>query len=575
MVSFFFVLSPILYGAYYVAPGGNDWGPGSFDEPWETIAKATETMVAGDTTFIREGVYYQRAGFNNSGTAEEKIVLMAYENENVVMDGSEISNTLLYIPRNHIEIANIKFRNGHNWAIFLLDCSNVKIQNCEIQDNLLSGIRVLTSSNIELVNNTFENNSPNEHWGGAIWASVITNILVTNNNVNNCPAYGIMIEHSANVIVENNYTYNTIHSGIAIAGSDSVRVFDNEIALACNGSYSECLSLNDCHDFLVYNNEVHTSGIVTYGGEGISAGGGSYNGKVYNNYVHDLDKVSIYVCEGDNYTHDIEVFGNIVDKCDNGIAVGSEGGGPVENISIYRNIVSNCVGIGINVAPWVEDGLRKDIKIHNNTFYKNAGGIVIETSNVENISVLNNICSENIVFQIAIVHEEAIEDVTVEYNIFDGEQIDDVSLYSEHYILDSPEFADTANMDFHLTENSPAIDEGHPDPQYNDPDGTRNDIGAYYYDQSGGVISDTSPFVLDCPNLIGSSTVISYSIQRADFITLKIYDLLGREIQTLVNEFQEANTYSYNVRHLASGIYYVKLQVGNDFQITRKMILIQ
>ena len=230
----------------------------------------------------------------------------------------------------------------------------------------------------------------------------------------------------------------------------------------------------------------------------------------------------------------------------------------------------------------VNDGLRKNINIYNNTIYNNgeyiyySGGIKIESSNVEDISILNNICSQNIQYQIG-VHNDALDEVSVEYNLIDGEQIHEISVYGENYILDSPGFVDTSNMNFHLTENSPAIDEGHPDPQYNDPDGTRNDIGAFYYAQSGVVTRDTFAFFFDPPNVFSSSTVISYSIQRADFVTLKIYDLLGREIGMLVNELQEAGTYSYpyNGTSLAGGIYFFKLQVGNDFSETRKMLLLR
>jgi hypothetical protein len=58
---------------------------------------------------------------------------------------------------------------------------------------------------------------------------------------------------------------------------------------------------------------------------------------------------------------------------------------------------------------------------------------------------------------------------------------------------------------------------------------------------------------------------------------LKIYDMLGREIQTLVSEFQEANIYSidFNARELSSGIYSYRLQVDNDFVETKKMLLIR
>jgi beta-glucanase (GH16 family) len=79
------------------------------------------------------------------------------------------------------------------------------------------------------------------------------------------------------------------------------------------------------------------------------------------------------------------------------------------------------------------------------------------------------------------------------------------------------------------------------------------------------------------PNPFNSTTEISYSLLNPGFVTLKIYDMLGREIQTLVSEFQEANIYSidFNARELSSGIYSYRLKVGNAFEETRKMILIR
>jgi parallel beta-helix repeat protein len=233
-LSLFFVLNTILYGAYYVAPTGNDWGPGTFNEPWETIGKATGTLVAGDTVLIREGVYNETMHIRNSGNKENNIVFMAYDNETVVIDGGNNSSIIIYIPESYIEINNIKFQNVNSWGILIENCNHVKIQNCDIQDNLLSGIRVITSSNIELINNTFKNNAEGEDWGGGIWASAVDAINVTGNNITNTNAiaFGVLIDYSNNVIVENNYTYNTIHSGIFVTESNEVQVNDNEIVLA-------------------------------------------------------------------------------------------------------------------------------------------------------------------------------------------------------------------------------------------------------------------------------------------------------------------------------------------------------
>ena len=78
------------------------------------------------------------------------------------------------------------------------------------------------------------------------------------------------------------------------------------------------------------------------------------------------------------------------------------------------------------------------------------------------------------------------------------------------------------------------------------------------------------------PNPFNPETKISYSIANPEFVTLKVYDMLGREVRTLVNEFQSAKTYSirFDASELSSGVYLYKLQAG-DFLDSKKMILIK
>ncbi|MBN1999434.1 T9SS type A sorting domain-containing protein, partial [candidate division KSB1 bacterium] len=79
------------------------------------------------------------------------------------------------------------------------------------------------------------------------------------------------------------------------------------------------------------------------------------------------------------------------------------------------------------------------------------------------------------------------------------------------------------------------------------------------------------------PNPFNPSTKISYSIPISGFVELKVYDMLGREIQTLVSKFQNANTYSvnYNASNLANGIYLYKLQTDDGYSEMKKMIIIK
>jgi hypothetical protein len=78
------------------------------------------------------------------------------------------------------------------------------------------------------------------------------------------------------------------------------------------------------------------------------------------------------------------------------------------------------------------------------------------------------------------------------------------------------------------------------------------------------------------PNPFNPLTKIEYSIPEVSFVQLKVYDILGNEVATLVNEEQSAGTYraDFSGSDLASGLYIAKLQAGN-YSKTIKMSLLK
>jgi hypothetical protein len=78
------------------------------------------------------------------------------------------------------------------------------------------------------------------------------------------------------------------------------------------------------------------------------------------------------------------------------------------------------------------------------------------------------------------------------------------------------------------------------------------------------------------PNPFNPSTVISYQLPVSSNVTLKIYDILGNKISTLVNEEKSAGEYeiTFNATGLPSGIYFYKLTSG-EYNQSRKMLLIK
>ena len=90
------------------------------------------------------------------------------------------------------------------------------------------------------------------------------------------------------------------------------------------------------------------------------------------------------------------------------------------------------------------------------------------------------------------------------------------------------------------------------------------------------VISNEYSLIQNYPNPFNPVTNINYSIPKHGFVTLKIYDIMGKLISTLVNTEQLAGNYSvnFNADNLPSGIYYYTITSG-DFTETKKMVLIK
>ncbi len=78
------------------------------------------------------------------------------------------------------------------------------------------------------------------------------------------------------------------------------------------------------------------------------------------------------------------------------------------------------------------------------------------------------------------------------------------------------------------------------------------------------------------PNPFNPATVINYQIPSTDHVSLKIYDAVGREVTTLVNEVKNAGIYSvqWNAAGLSSGIYFAKISIRNLFA-AKKLVLIK
>jgi hypothetical protein len=82
--------------------------------------------------------------------------------------------------------------------------------------------------------------------------------------------------------------------------------------------------------------------------------------------------------------------------------------------------------------------------------------------------------------------------------------------------------------------------------------------------------------VQNYPNPFNPATIIKYNIPKSGEVKLRVFDILGREVTTLVNSYQKEGRYEveFNASKLASGVYIYRLE-ADDFVNSKKMLLVK
>jgi len=106
-------------------------------------------------------------------------------------------------------------------------------------------------------------------------------------------------------------------------------------------------------------------------------------------------------------------------------------------------------------------------------------------------------------------------------------------------------------------------------------------VGAAAVDD-GGMAPGAYGLQQNAPNPFNAQTTISYSLDRADHVKLTVYNVLGQQVVTLIDEIREANQHkvvwdgvdAYGLQ-AASGTYLYRLEIGDAFEETRRMTLLK
>jgi predicted outer membrane repeat protein len=263
---------------------------------------------------------------------------------------------------------------------------------------------------------------------------------------------------------------------------------------------------------------------------------------------------------------------------------------------------------------WPSGGLRVEENSHvnlinctisGNNYYENyehIGGIHINSES--SINIVNSIIWDNPLYEIGInaggdlpstsimITNSLLKGGANGIHILGGEN----HLYwLQGNINIDPMFVDTAKGDYSLQEDSPCIDKGIQDTMiiYNDGQdtlyipsmdyiGVAPDMGAYEYgdptssEQEIKITPSQHSLNQNYPNPFNPSTTIEFTLPKSEFVELKVFNILGKEVATLVsNKLNQGNhRFTWDATGNASGVYFYKIETVNYVDI-KKCILIK
>ncbi|MCB1225817.1 MAG: right-handed parallel beta-helix repeat-containing protein [Verrucomicrobiales bacterium] len=396
---------------WYVSPTGSNGSPGTLAQPWATLTYAASQLVPGDTLHVRGGTYSERLILNGeSGTAAQRISILAYNGETPVIDG-----TALTVPSGGDREGLVEFN----------DCSYLTFEGITVRNfKTTAGGRIPVGIRVEGTGVDLEIRNCVVH---DIWQSS------TNSGAN---GFGVAVYGTSGVtpisglVFEGNEVYN-LRTGqsesVAINGNVTNFQISGNVVHDCNNigidfiGYEGSAPANDrardgvCVGNVVYN--IDSAYNPGYGGDFATGGG-------------DQSAAGIYVDGGTN----IVLERNHCHHCNYGMELASEAAtGYTDFIILRNNLLNHNHGAGLIMGGYnANRGTTRDCLIDHNVIYKNdtaatyGGQVAIQFYYTSN-TFTNNIVWANPVTDQLIIHY--VTGGTAAQRAFPGGNVFDYNLY--------------------------------------------------------------------------------------------------------------------------------------------------
>ncbi|MFL3027741.1 MAG: right-handed parallel beta-helix repeat-containing protein, partial [Candidatus Neomarinimicrobiota bacterium] len=565
---------------YHVATNGSDeTGDGSEANPFATIQKGVDVANDMDTVYVFNGVYEGGIVISNKAISligesieQTKIIepisspqisivdcqagITRVENF-IIKRGSSYYGGGIYTSGSIVEINSVDFSynssSSHGAAINSIE-STVKVQNSTFshnESNYLGGaIYVDPLTTCEIYNSSFDNNEA--LWGGAIATVGGGKLLVEGCNI----SFNTALGNNPNP----NEDYPTFGGGGGIyhEWSDSLEIYDSEItnntaATGAGGGIAVYLSNDVTIDNIVLSDNSSS-------GPNYPSGGGG---------------VAFY--RADNVLFENSTIANNVSNHNSGggIFLGSESGQAsiVVHATFNRlTIVNNSALSGGAIFCW-----SAILNLYHSTLAQN------EASNIEWSGgglASHYVTEPNIISSLfydntpnSIHNGYPYTPVLVAYSLVQEQWVGAGNLTNV-----DPLFCDPDSGDYSLAENSPCVGAG---------EGGSN-MGAYEIGCDPIILSTSSELLpvtytlhQNYPNPFNPVTRLRYDLAENSLVNITIYDMVGRQVKTLINQTQDAGyrsivwdaTNDYG-KPVSAGIYLYQIQAGKYIS-TKKMVLLK